>query len=71
MKSLTKAFGLNEFGIVDIPKKISNVKVSRFLHGEERGCTYCFPHGIETNNSTEKNKQRSWKKSRKTKYKNN
>ncbi len=64
-KLFVDAFGLNEFGLIDFPVKISNVRVSRILHGDERGCGYCFPHGWETSNSTIANGQRSWKRFRK------
>jgi hypothetical protein len=68
-KNVADAFGRNEFGIIDLPIKFSNVQMSRLLLGEIMGCSYCFPHGIETSNSTYSNKQRSWKKHRKTKWK--
>ncbi len=65
-----KAFGLVEENEIDFPKKIGNSKVARIEHYLERGgCSYCFPHGIETTNSKYRNQQRSWKKYRKTKYK--
>lgn len=47
-KQMQKAFGINEFGLVDFPVKISNVQVSRIVYGNERGCSWCFPHGWET-----------------------
>ncbi len=71
MKKLKKAFGLDEFGIINFPNKISNVVIARLLYGEGRGCSWCFPHGFETNNSTISNRQRNWKKFRKTKWKTN
>ena len=49
---LEAAFGVTEEGIIDVPKKISNVQIARIEHGEDRGCSFCFPHGIETSNST-------------------
>lgn len=61
-------FGANDEGLPDTPKKIGSVKLSRIVHGEERGCSYCFPHGIETENSTRGKNRRSWKNNRKTKY---
>lgn len=69
-KTLRQAFGINKYGLIDFPKKISNVKVSRILHGDEMGCSWCFPHGYETANSKEIKFQRNWKKYRKTQYKN-
>lgn len=69
-KQMQKAFGINEFGLIDFPIKISNVQVSRIVYGNERGCSRCFPHGWETNNSTLlTNRQRNWKRFRKTRWK--
>lgn len=68
-KSLKKAFGINEYELIDFPKKISNVQVSRILHGDDMGCSRCFPHGFETVNSKWSKFQRNWKKYRKTQYK--
>ncbi|WP_336689938.1 MULTISPECIES: phosphate ABC transporter substrate-binding protein [unclassified Chryseobacterium] len=68
-KTLKKSFGSNEFGLIDFPKKISNVQISRILYGNEMGCSYCFPHGFETINSKEIKFQRNWKKYRKTQWK--
>lgn len=69
IKTLKKSFGYNEFGLVDFPKKISNVQISRILYGNEMGYSYCFPHGYETINSKEIKFQRNWKKYRKTQWK--
>lgn len=66
---LIKAFGVNEAGLADIPLKIAGTTISSILVGEEAGCSYCFPHGIETHNNHFKNCQRNWKKQRKTQYK--
>ncbi|SIT02065.1 phosphate ABC transporter substrate-binding protein [Chryseobacterium gambrini] len=68
-KTLKKFFGSNEFGLIDFPKKISNVQISRILYGDEMGCSYCFPHGFETINSKEIKFQKNWKKYRKTQWK--
>lgn len=69
-KQMQKAFGINEFGLIDCPVKISNVQISRIVYGNARGCSWCFPHGWETNNSTLfVNNQRSWKRFRKTRWK--
>lgn len=68
-KSLRQAFGTNEYGLINFPKKISNVQISRILYGEEMGCSRCFPHGYETINSKEIKFQRNWKKYRKTQWK--
>lgn len=69
-KRLGRAFGYNEFGMLDIPFKISNIFVSRIVNYREcGGCSYCFPHGFDLLNSTLENNQRNWKKFRKTKWK--
>ena len=64
-----KAFGSTAEGLPDTPQKMSNVKLSRLENANEQGgCSFCFPHGIETTNSTSGKKRRSWKNNRKTKY---
>ncbi|PTT72341.1 MULTISPECIES: phosphate ABC transporter substrate-binding protein [unclassified Chryseobacterium] len=68
-KTFKKSFGINECELIDFPKKISNVQISRILYGNEMGCSYCFPHGYETINSKEIKFQRNWKKYRKTQWK--
>jgi len=68
-KKLKKAFGLNEFGLVDIPTRFSNIQLSRLEFGNEMGCSWCFPHGYETVNASVSKNRRSWKYSRKTQYK--
>jgi CRISPR/Cas system-associated exonuclease Cas4 (RecB family) len=67
-KQLKKAFGVNEFGVINIPKKISNVQISRLMHCKKE-CSYCFPHGWEMSNSTMNNRQRNWKNHRNTRWK--
>ncbi len=67
-KKYRKAFGLNEFGIIDLPNKYSNVRISRIIHGDRMGCSYCFPHGIETINSKYNSPNRNWKTHRLTQY---
>jgi len=66
---LIKAFGQNEAGLADVPRKISGIKISRIVIGDDTGCSWCFPHGLETYNSHYVNYQRSWKKHRKTRWK--
>jgi hypothetical protein len=66
---LMKAFGKNEAGLADLPKKISGTAISRITRGEETGCSFCFPHGFETVNSHTANRQRNWKKQRKSRWK--
>jgi hypothetical protein len=65
---IKKVLGKTAEGLEDTPRKISNVKLSRIEHGEARGCSFCFPHGIETDNSATRKTRRSWKNNRKTKY---
>jgi hypothetical protein len=67
-KQLEKAFGLNEWGVADIPTKQSNVQIACLIYCKKE-CTYCFPHGWEVTNSTVSNRQRNWKKFRKTRWK--
>ena len=66
-KRFKDAFGLNEYGLIDFPVKISGIKISRIKLGEESGCSRCFPHGFETINFTKP--QRNWKTQRKLKWK--
>jgi hypothetical protein len=42
IKTLKKSFGSNEFGLIDFPKKISNVQISRILYGNEMGVLIVF-----------------------------
>ena len=60
-KYYAKAFGINEYGKVDFPWKISNVRISRIQWGEFNGCSWCFPHGFETCNSTILKNKKNWK----------
>ena len=66
---LIKAYGKNQYGLADVPKKISGIRVARIHIGEEAGCSRCFPHGYETINSHIVNRQRNWKKQRKNQWK--
>ena len=67
-KVFIKAFGLNEFEKVDMPKKISNIRISRIENGIIMGCSWCFPHGYETSNSTFSKNRKSWKFKRQQQY---
>jgi len=69
-RKLEKAFGLNEFGMVDFPKKISGTQTSRIVIGNIMGCSFCFPHGYEVVNARWYKIQRCWKSQRKTQWKN-
>lgn len=69
MKQLKKAFGINEYGMPDIPVRFSGVKISRITKvNKVGGCSFCFPHGIDLINSRDSKFQRSWKKHRKNQY---
>ncbi len=52
----------------ELPVKCGNVRISRIVNGQERGCSYCFPHGFETSNATWRKKKRSWKYHRRQQY---
>jgi hypothetical protein len=70
-KQFKKAFGVDDYGFPMIPKKYSNVKISRIKNTDKvGGCPYCFPHGIDCTNSTYLNQfNKNWKRYRKTQYK--
>lgn len=68
MERLQKTFGKDEYGFALLPKKYSNVKISRIFNGWESGCSWCFPHGIETKNATARKRKRNWKCKRETQY---
>jgi hypothetical protein len=69
-KRMQQAFGKDDFGIAVLPKKLSNVKVSRINNFDLMGgCPFCFPHGIECINSKFSNQNRSWKRYRRTQWK--
>ena len=64
-----KAFGENEYGTADLPKKISNIAISRINNFDIMGgCSFCYPHGYETSNSHYKNMQKNWKKYKAKQY---
>ena len=66
---MSNPFSIDEYGFEEIPSKFSNVPLSRIKNGEKMGCSYCFPHGIDTINNRWSNRQRSWKSYRHTKWK--
>lgn len=68
MKQLKNAFGVDEFGMEMVPNKISNIRISRLFNGENMGCFYCFPHGMETSNNKWTKDLKCWKRYRKTQY---
>ena len=65
---LRRGFGVDENGQPLVPAKIGNVRMSRIENSNDRGCSYCFPHGRETDNATEEKNTRSWKLGRMTRY---
>lgn len=65
---LNKAFGKTAEGFPDLPQKIGSVQLARLLHGRQRGCSFCLPHGLETSNSKFNKDLRCWKRYRKTQY---
>ena len=68
-RKFNRAFGKDKNGLAILPRKDSNVKVSRIRNAEESGgCTRCFPHGIDTTNATASKKKRSWKNQRKKQW---
>lgn len=68
LKKLVKAYGKNEFDIVDIPTKVESSKYQRIIFGNIMGCSYCFPHGPETFNATAIKNKRNWKYYRNNQY---
>ena len=62
---LRRAFGQNQYGMLEMPQKLSGTKISRLVYGEILGCSYCFPHGWEVSNSRWKKDLRCWKRYRK------
>ncbi|MGU3373418.1 phosphate ABC transporter substrate-binding protein [Chryseobacterium sp. M5A1_1a] len=69
-KPLKKVLGINEYGLIDFPRKISGIQISRIIYGDKMGCSYCFPHSFEVVNAKDKKLQRNWKKYRKIQWKN-
>lgn len=67
-KVFVKAFGLNEEGLVDFPRKMSNVRIARIELGDFLGCAWCFPHQLCTGSSRGE-RIRNWKAFRKKQYK--
>lgn len=68
-KYLHDLYGTDEYGLPDLPVKVSNVQVSRALVGEVMGCSFGFPHGGETYNGSMLKNRRNWKNHRRTQYK--
>ena len=67
-RNLVKKFGVNEYGLEDLPQKTSGRMISRILLGKILGCHFCFPHGPDVINSRYSNYQRNWKKHRRYQY---
>lgn len=69
-KYLHDLYGTDEYGLPDLPVKVSNVQVSRAVnYMNVGGCVFCFPHGMDTYNCKYYKLQRNWKKYRRTQYK--
>lgn len=68
---IEQAYGLNEYGLLDSPVKVGNVRISRLIMGRGSGCLYCFPHEHECyNNTFTKNlHDKSWKRYRRHQWK--
>lgn len=64
-RSLVRAFGIDEYGQIELPPKISGTTISRLLKGEWMGCSYCFPHRWEVINAKWKKDLSCWKRYRK------
>lgn len=69
-KPLRHTLGINEYGLIDFPWKISGRQISRIIYGSKMGCSHCFPHGWEVVNAKYIKFQRNWKKYRRTQWKN-
>lgn len=69
-RSFHRMYGTNEYGFSDIPEKISNIQIQRYVvaGNDPSVCSRCFPHGWETPNSHYSNTQKSWKEHRKSQY---
>lgn|GEM_PF-587066 len=52
----------------ELPVKFGNVRISRIVNGQERDCSFCFPHGLETSNASWRKRRRSWKYHRRHQY---
>lgn len=68
LRILFSSYGKTEVGMPDISGKVGNVRLSRLANGRVRGCSFCFPHGHETDNSKWAKGGRSWKYYRRTQY---
>ncbi len=67
-KAFQRYNDVSDEGFVELPKKISNVRLERVLALGRGECTYCFPHGVEAVNSRHRKDLRCWKRYRKTQY---
>lgn len=50
------------------PVRFSNVRLARLDWGDERGCSYCFPHRMEVENNKWMKDLRCWKRYRSHQY---
>ena len=68
-RKLNQQYGTTDEGFAELPRQGNNVLIARALHTRDRGgCSFCFPHGIETPNAKCKKNRRSWKNHRPTQY---
>lgn len=64
-----RRFGATGAGTVEAPNKLGSRAVARIDHARERGgCSLCFPHGAETTNSQYAKNERTWKRSRTSRW---
>ena len=64
-RAFARSFGRD---MQDWPTRFSNIKWERLRVGDTMGCSYCFPHGIETINGTRRKDFRCWKRYRKMQW---
>lgn len=67
-KKLITAFGLNDFGFVDLPTKLSGTTYQRVLIGDKYGNSFDFPHGRQSLSSRHTKCYKNWKYNRKNQY---
>lgn len=69
-KRLQDAYGCDEYGMLQVPTKVSGRSISRSLFTRiTGGCSWCFPHGSESTTPKAEKQQRNWKSYRRTQWK--
>jgi hypothetical protein len=64
-----RRFGAGDLGTTGGPGALGSRAAARIDHCRERGgCSWCFPHGPETTNSTQASSARTWKRRRQARY---